>query len=94
VEFAIDPAKFHDAFAADVPEEEPRVMAATQRPVLRVRIHRAERDAGLKRLPSWRWWPPATRPPAATWCADGRAAGATISEVDASHVVMITSRRL
>jgi pimeloyl-ACP methyl ester carboxylesterase len=33
VEFAIDPAKFRGAFAADLPEEETAVMAATQRPV-------------------------------------------------------------
>ncbi len=33
VEFAIDPAKFHDAFAADLPPEQTAVMAATQRPV-------------------------------------------------------------
>ena len=33
VEFAIDPASFHDAFAADLPAEEAAVMAATQRPV-------------------------------------------------------------
>src|SRR3954469_3261238 len=32
-EFAIDPAKFHDAFAADLPPEQTAVMAATQRPV-------------------------------------------------------------
>ena len=33
VEFAIDPEKFHDAFAADLPAEQSAVMAATQRPV-------------------------------------------------------------
>jgi hypothetical protein len=33
VEFAIDPAKFHDAFAADLPAGQTAVMAATQRPV-------------------------------------------------------------
>ena len=33
VEFAIDPAKFHDAFAADLPKTQTDVMAATQRPV-------------------------------------------------------------
>ncbi len=33
VEFAIDPAKFHDAFAADLPAAQTAVMAATQRPV-------------------------------------------------------------
>src|SRR6201999_153882 len=32
-EFAIDPAKFHDAFAADLPAEQTAVLAATQRPV-------------------------------------------------------------
>ena len=33
VEFAIDPAKFRDAFAADVPAEQTALMAATQRPI-------------------------------------------------------------
>ena len=32
-EFAIDPEKFRDAFAADLPPEQTAVMAATQRPV-------------------------------------------------------------
>src|SRR3954451_1883612 len=32
-EFAIDPAKLHDAFAADLPAQRSAVMAATQRPV-------------------------------------------------------------
>src|SRR5215216_7905089 len=32
VELAIDPEKFHDAFAADLPAEQAAVMAATQRP--------------------------------------------------------------
>jgi hypothetical protein len=32
-EFGIDPAKFHDAFAADLPAELATVMAATQRPI-------------------------------------------------------------
>ena len=33
VEFAINPASFHDAFAADLPAEQTAMMAATQRPV-------------------------------------------------------------
>src|SRR2546430_8822109 len=32
VEFAINPARFHDAFAADLPVEQAALMAATQRP--------------------------------------------------------------
>src|SRR3954453_18906566 len=33
VEFAIDPAKFRNVFASDLPSEEAAMMAATQRPV-------------------------------------------------------------
>ena len=33
IEFVVDPAKFRDAFAADLPAETAAVMAATQRPV-------------------------------------------------------------
>ncbi len=33
VEFTIDPAKFHGAFAADLPAAQSAVLAATQRPV-------------------------------------------------------------
>src|SRR5439155_18196351 len=33
VEFTIDPAKLHDAFAADLPAEQAALVAATQRPV-------------------------------------------------------------
>jgi pimeloyl-ACP methyl ester carboxylesterase len=46
VEFAIDPEKFHDAFAADLPTEETTVMAATQRPYVRAWDERY-RDDGL-----------------------------------------------
>src|SRR5260370_15947370 len=33
MEFAVNPAHFHEAFAADLPAEQAAVMAATQRPV-------------------------------------------------------------
>jgi hypothetical protein len=33
VEFAIDPARFHEIFAANLPAEEAAVMAAIQRPI-------------------------------------------------------------
>jgi pimeloyl-ACP methyl ester carboxylesterase len=41
VEFAIDPAKLQDAFAADLPAEQTAVMAATQLPRGRVGVLRA-----------------------------------------------------
>jgi hypothetical protein len=40
VEFAIDPAHFHDAFAADLPEAQTAIMAATRRPVAELRTCR------------------------------------------------------
>jgi hypothetical protein len=53
VEFAIDPAKFHDAFAADLPEKETAVMAATQRPVAESAFSDPAGPPAWKRLPSW-----------------------------------------
>jgi pimeloyl-ACP methyl ester carboxylesterase len=91
VEFEIDPAKFHDAFAADVPEEEAAVMAATQRPVSAFGFTEPNGTPAWKRLPSWAVV--ATGDKAAGSDVVRRMAeraGATITEVDASHVVMIS----
>jgi pimeloyl-ACP methyl ester carboxylesterase len=91
VEFAIDPAKFHDAFAADLPAAQTAVMAATQRPVAEAAFSEPSGPPAWKRLPSW----------AAVASADTAAgtdvilsmakrAGATITELDGSHVIMIS----
>ena len=53
VEFAIDPVKFHEAFAADLPEEQAAVMAATQRPVAAAAFTEPNGAPGWKNLPSW-----------------------------------------
>ena len=65
-EFAIDPAKFHDVFAADLPTKQTAVMAATQRPA-RSRRSRSRRGSPPGR-PSHPgpWSRPATRRPART----------------------------
>ena len=91
VEIAIDPAKFHDAFAADVPEEEASVMAATQRPVSAFGFVEPNGTPAWKSLPSWAVV--ATGDKAAGSDVVRRMAeraGATITEVDASHVVMVS----
>jgi len=91
VEFAIDPAKFHDAFAADLPAEQAAVMAATQRPVAEAAFSEPSGPAAWKRLPSW----------AAVASSDTAAgtdvihsmaerAGATITDLEGSHVIMIS----
>jgi pimeloyl-ACP methyl ester carboxylesterase len=91
VEFAIDPAKFHHAFAADVPEEEAAVMAATQRAVSAFGFVEPNGTPAWRSLPSWAVV--ATGDKAAGSDVVRRMAeraGAKITEVDASHVVMVS----
>jgi pimeloyl-ACP methyl ester carboxylesterase len=91
VEFAIDPAKFRDAFAADVPAEQTALMAATQRPIAEVGFSEPTGDPAWKRLPAWAVV--ATRDKAAgtdVVRSQAQRAGAAITEVDGSHVVMVS----
>ena len=91
VEFAIDPAKFHDAFAADLPAEETAVMAATQRPIAESGFSEQGGAPAWKDLPSWAVV--ATGDKAAgtdVIRSMAERAGATITEVDGSHVIMVS----
>jgi pimeloyl-ACP methyl ester carboxylesterase len=85
VEFAIHPAHLHDAFAADLPAEQTAVMAATQRPVAELAF---SEPSGV---PAWTIV--ATGDKAAgsdVIRAMAERAGATITEVEGSHVIMIS----
>jgi pimeloyl-ACP methyl ester carboxylesterase len=53
VEFAIDPTKFHDAFAADLPPAQTAVMAATQRPVAELAFSEPSGPPAWKSSPAW-----------------------------------------
>lgn len=90
-EFAIDPAKLHDAFAADLPVEQAAVLAATQRPIAEAAFSEPTTAAAWKKLPSWAVVATADKA-AGTDLVRSQAerAGATITEVDASHVVMVS----
>jgi pimeloyl-ACP methyl ester carboxylesterase len=91
VEFAIDPANFHDAFAADLPEEETVLMAATQRPIAEPAFSEPTGPPAWKDRPSWAVV--ATGDTAVgTDVARSMAerAGASITEVEGSHVIMIS----
>ncbi len=90
-EFAIDPFKFRDAFAADLPPEQTAVMAATQRPVAELAFSEPSGLPAWKNLPSWTVV--ATGDTAAG--ADvirsmAERAGAAITEVKGSHVIMMS----
>ena len=91
VEFAINPGRFHDVFAADLPAEEAAVLAATQRPVAELAFSEPTGVPAWKALPSWAVV--ATGDKAAgtdVIHSMAKRAGATIAEVEGSHVVMIS----
>jgi pimeloyl-ACP methyl ester carboxylesterase len=90
VEFAIDPVKFHAAFAADLPEEQAAVMAATQRPVAAA-FTEPNGAPGWKNLPSWAVVATGDKAAGSDVVRSmAQRAGAAITEVEGSHVIMIS----
>lgn len=92
VEFAIDPARFHDAFAADVSVEQAAVLAAGQRPASQLAFSEKTSNPAWRNLPSWTVIPTGDKA-AGTDVIRFMAerAGASITEVPGSHVIMISN---
>ena len=91
VEMTLDQQLFPAAFAADLPPREAMAMAAAQRPIAIAGLEDRSREPAWKRLPSW--YMVATvdeilHPEAQRFMA--RRAGSHISEIDASHSVVIS----
>jgi pimeloyl-ACP methyl ester carboxylesterase len=91
VEFTIDPAGLHDALAGDLSAVEAAILAATQRPLSELALTEPSGCPAWRTRPSW----------AAVATADkaagtdivrsmARRAGAEITEIAGSHVVMIS----
>ena len=90
-EFAIDPAKFHDAFAADLPPEQTAVMAATQRPIAESTFSETSGPPAWKSKPSWAVVPSGdTAVGSDVVRSMAERAGATITEIEGSHVIMLS----
>src|SRR4051812_8098839 len=91
VEVAIDPAKFHDAFAADLPAEQAAVMAATQRPVAVAAFAEPNGTPAWKALPSWAVVATGDKAAGSDVVRSmAERAGATSVEVEGSHVIMVS----
>ena len=91
VEFAIDPEKFHDAFAADLSSEQSAVMAATQRPVAESAFTEPNGKPAWKTLPSWAVVGTGDKAAGADVVRSmAKRAGATITEAEGSHVIMVS----
>jgi pimeloyl-ACP methyl ester carboxylesterase len=90
-ELSIDPALYKEAFGADLPDETIAWLAVSQRPAADIGFGEPAAVAGWKTIPSW----------AAVATADvtigyealtamATRAGATITEIDASHAVAVS----
>src|SRR3954454_18467260 len=91
VEFAIDPARFKDAFAADLPAEQAALMAATQRPVAELAFSEPSGPPAWKSLPSWAVVATGDKAAGADLVRSmAERARATITEAEGSHVIMIS----
>jgi pimeloyl-ACP methyl ester carboxylesterase len=90
-EVAIDPAKFHDALAADLPREQTAVMAATQRPVAEPAFSEPSGPPAWKSLPTWAVVATGDKAAGADVIRSmAERAGATITEAEGSHVIMVS----
>ena len=90
-EFTIDPAKARDAFASDVSDLEAALIAVNQRPVSELAFGEPSGPPAWKQLPSWAVV--ATGDKAAgtdVVRSHAERAGAQITEVDGSHVIMVS----
>jgi pimeloyl-ACP methyl ester carboxylesterase len=90
-EFLIDPAKARDAFAADLTDAQAALIGTIQRPVADLAFGEPSGVPAWKTLPSWAVV--ATNDRAAgtdVVRAHAQRAGATVTELDGSHVIMIS----
>jgi pimeloyl-ACP methyl ester carboxylesterase len=95
VELTVDPAKFHDAFAADVSEKEAAVMAATQRPVAASAFGEPTGTPAWKTLPSWAIVPTGDKAAGSDVLRSmAERAKATITETEGSHVIMVSQPQI
>lgn len=90
-EFAINPARLREVFAADLPAEQTAVMAATQRPVAEAAFSEPNGRPAWKTLPSWAVVATGDKAAGADVVRSmAQRAKATITEVEGSHVIMIS----
>ncbi|MGW3800743.1 alpha/beta fold hydrolase [Streptomyces clavifer] len=87
----IEPEKFRSQFAADVPADKARLMAAGQRPVAAAALEEKSTEAAWKTIPSWSLVTTEDRniPVAAQRYMSARAKARTTT-IDASHAVSVS----
>lgn len=85
--------KFHAQFCADIPADQAKLMAVTQRPIVEAAFNEASGDPAWRTIPSWFLYASLDKniPPAVHAFMAKRAGARKIVEVEgASHVVMMS----
>lgn len=91
VEFTVDPARFRDAFGGDLPAEQTAVLAATQRPAAELAFSEPGTAPAWKELPSWVAVATGDKAAGADVIRSmAQRAGATITEIEGSHLIMLS----
>jgi pimeloyl-ACP methyl ester carboxylesterase len=91
VELSIDPTMFRQAFAADLPEKQAAIMSATQRPVAAAGFGEKSGPPAWRTLPTWAVVATGDKAAGADVIMSmAKRAGARITEVESSHVPMIS----
>jgi len=91
MEFAIDPPKVREAFAADLSDEQVALIGATQRPISELAFSEPNGPPAWKHLPSWAVVATGDKAAGADVVRfEAQRAGATITEIEGSHVIMIS----
>src|ERR687889_840267 len=91
VEFTIDPEKFHEVFAFDLSVEQSALMAATQRPLAESVFSEPTGVPAWKKVPSWAVVSSGDKVVGTDAVRSmAERAGATIAEVEGSHVIMMS----
>ena len=91
VEFAVNPALLREAFAADLPEQQTALLAATQRPIAAAAFSDVSGPPAWRKLPSWAVVAMGDKAAGADLVRSmAQRAGADITEIEGSHVIMIS----
>lgn len=90
-EFMVNPARIHEVFAGDLSPEHVAVLGATQRPIAEAAFSDKAGPPAWKSIKSWAVVATGDKAAGTDLVRDmAQRAGAKITEVDASHVVMIS----
>ena len=91
VELIVNPARVHEVFAGDLPAEDAAVVAASQRPIAQAAFSERSGPPAWKSIKSWAVVATGDKAAGTDIVRQmAQRAGAKITEIDSSHVVMIS----